>query len=101
MPELEVEQSAAREAFGGQVEISPVRVETFDEKKPLFELRAKIAKYLLIAFLTGIGIIIVGGPMYNLAVTQDLRIDTLNFLTTYAGILGPFVGVISGYYFKN
>ncbi len=98
---LDTERKEAIDVFGGNVSVSNDQIESFDPEKFGITFRATIAKYIILFFLTGIGVILIGAPIYNLYATETLRIDTLNFLATYAGILGPFVGVISGYYFKD
>lgn len=91
----------AEEAFGGKVRTSSDPGNPFNREEHETKDRSRIAKALIYFFLGGIGIILITTPIYNTLVAIDLRVDMSNVLTTYSGILGPFVGVIAGYYFKN
>ncbi len=92
---------AAERVFGGTVRTSTDPVKSFDREEHETKDRSKLAGVLIHTFLAGIGIILVLTPIYNCFVLPELRLDLVNLLTTYTGILGPFVGVIAGYYFKN
>jgi len=91
----------SEEVFGGTIRTSNDPPRRFDREEHETKDRSKLAKALIYSFLVGIGIILIATPVYNLLVSPDLRIDFFNILTAYSGILGPFVGVIAGYYFKN
>jgi polyferredoxin len=91
----------AEEVFGGSVSTSGRPAKPFNREEHETKDRSKLAKALIYSFLAGIGIILLGVPLYNYFTAVDLRIDLFNILTAYSGILGPFVGVIAGYYFKN
>ena len=97
---LDTELREAKEIFG-KVVVSSDPVKKWDAEKFGITFRATIATYIILSFLAGIAMILIGAPLYNLWAAEPLRIDTLRFLSAYAGILGPFVGVISGYYFKD
>lgn len=94
-------QSKAEEIFGGTIHTSNDPFNKFDREEHETKDRSKLAKALIYSFLAGIGLILIGTPIYNSLVSTDLRIDLFNFLAAYSGTLGPFVGVIAGYYFKN
>jgi len=91
----------SEEVFGGTTRTSNDPPRRFNREEHETKDRSKLAKALIYSFLTGIGIILIVTPIYNLFVSPDLRIDFFSILTAYSGILGPFVGVIAGYYFKN
>mgnify|MGYP003394690733 CR=1 FL=1 len=101
--DLKKEESLAEaeRIFGGAVQKSNDPFKTFNREEHETEDRSKLAKALIYSFLGGIGIILIFTPIHNLFVAPDLRIDFFNILTAYSGMLGPFVGVIAGYYFKN
>ncbi len=94
-------KSTAEKVFGGVIETSSDPGTPFNREKQETEDRSKLAKALIYFFLSGMGAILILIPVYNLFVPINLRIDFFNALTTYSGVLGPFVGVIAGYYFKN
>lgn len=91
----------AQQIFGGTISTSREQIRRFDREEHETRDRSRLAKALIYSFLGGIGVILIFTPIYNLSVAADLRIDIFNILTTYSGVLGPFVGVIAGYYFKN
>ncbi|NQU99749.1 MAG: hypothetical protein HQ538_03340 [Parcubacteria group bacterium] len=103
-PSIKDSKIKAEEIFGD--EDNKKNIETskeepkFNREKKETEDRSIIAKALIYCFLGGIGLILVGVPIHNALVIEN-HIDLINILTTYSGILGPFVGVIAGYYFKN
>lgn len=100
---IEDQKNNAQKIFGGNVIITSdsVKVKSFDRVEHETKDRSWIAKVMIYSFLAGIAVILIGTPIYNALVTTDLRVDIFNILTTYSGILGPFVGVIAGHYFKN
>ncbi|EKD33218.1 MAG: hypothetical protein ACD_76C00068G0015 [uncultured bacterium] len=98
---IEDQKIKAQNVFGGVVRTSNDFVNPFDREEHETKDRSRIAKALIYSFLAGIGIILTCTPIYNAFVATEVRIDLFNFLTTYSGILGPFVGVIAGYYFKK
>lgn len=91
----------AEQAFGGKVRTSNDPGNAFNREEHETKDRSRIAKALIYFFLAGIGLILIATPIYNAFMPIELRVDMFNVLTTYSGILGPFVGVIAGYYFKN
>lgn len=91
----------AERIFGGVIRTSNNPAKPFNREEHETKDRSKLARALIYSFLGGIGIILIFTPIYNLFVSADLRIDFFNILTAYSGILGPFVGVIAGYYFKK
>jgi len=91
----------AEKAFGGVIRTSSNTVIPFNKEEHETKERSRLARALVYSFLFGIGIILICTPIYNLNVATDLRLSLFNILTTYSGLLGPFVGVIAGYYFKN
>ncbi|MFH0854397.1 MAG: hypothetical protein V1891_02810 [bacterium] len=91
----------AEKIFGGIIKTSNNPAKPFDREEHETKDRSKLAKALIYSFLGGMGLILIGVPVYNLFAITDLRLDVFNMLTTYSGVLGPFVGVIAGYYFKN
>lgn len=91
-------KSKAEKIFGGIIRTSSNPATPFNREEHETKDRSRIAKALIYSFLGGIGLILIGVPVYNLFVATDLRIDVFNILTTYSGMLGPFVGVIAGYY---
>ena len=91
----------AEKVFGGVIRTSSNTVTPFNREEQETKDRSKLAKALIYSFLSGMGAILILVPIYNSSVPADLRIDFFNALTTYSGVLGPFVGVIAGYYFKN
>lgn len=95
------QKTRAERVFGGIIRTSNNPAHPFNREEHETKDRSRLAKALIYSFLGGIGLILVCVPIYNLFVTPDLRIDFFNILTAYSGILGPFVGVIAGYYFKN
>lgn len=98
---IEEPRKEAERIFGGTIRTSNDPFKTFNREEHETKDRSRLAKALIYSFLGGIGIILVFTPIYNLFVAPDLRMDFFNILTAYSGILGPFVGVIAGYYFKN
>ena len=94
-------KSKAQRIFGGTVKISSESVNPFNREKHESKDRSFIAKTLVISFLVGLGAILLLVPIYNLFVIKELRLDIFKVFTTYSGILGPFVGVIAGYFFKK
>lgn len=93
-------KNKAEKIFGGIARITNEPAKPFDLKEQEAKDRSKIAILIIKTFLCGIVLILIGTPIYNWLVPSE-RIDIFNFLTTYSGVLGPFVGVIAGYYFKN
>lgn len=91
----------AERAFGGFISTSSNPAKPFNREEQETKDRSRLARVLIYSFLIGIGLILICTPVYNLFVAADLRIDFLNILTAYSGMLGPFVGVIAGYYFKS
>lgn len=91
----------AEAAFGSNIRTSNDPVNAFNREEHETKDRSRIAKALIYFFLGGIGFILIATPIYNALNPVDLRIDLFQVLATYTGVLGPFVGVIAGYYFKN
>ena len=91
----------AEKVFGGIIRTSSNPANPFNREEHETKDRSRLAKALIYSFLGGIGLILILTPIYNLSVVSDLRLDLFNILTAYSGILGPFVGVIAGYYFKD
>lgn len=98
---IEEQKIKAEKIFGDKIRTSSNTPNSFNREEHETKDRSKIAKALIYSFLGGMGIILIGTPIYNALVVESMRIDLFNFLTTYTGILGPFVGVIAGYYFKK
>ena|SRR3989338_954058 len=102
---LEQLRQEAAEYFGESSPVEPGAAtgsfRAFDPEEFKDKFRARIAWVIIIIFLIGFNIILLGVPLYNMMVETALRLEMIDVLTAYAGILGPFVGVISGYYFKN
>jgi hypothetical protein len=94
-------KAAAEQVFGGTINTSNTPAVPFDQVKEETYDRYKIALILIYFFLLGIIVLLFAAPIYNIFVPVDLRIDVFKLITTYSGILGPFVGVIAGYYFKS
>jgi len=76
------------------------------------EDRSQIANRIVLAFLLAVGLVLVGVPIYNLyafrhaPIAVDTRpaiqpLDLGNTLTEVGTILGPSVGFVVGFYFKD
>lgn len=75
----------------------------FDPLEHKDKTRSTIALYVVKAYFILIGIVLVGVPIYNIAITGS-TIDSLSvkdILSMLSGIIsGPF-GFVVGYYFKG
>lgn len=63
--------------------------------------RSRIAYGFTYAFICLIGIILIGGPIYNATFGKDTPIDVADTLSTFVAQFGTPLGFVLGYYFKD
>src|SRR5438067_1212682 len=68
--------------------------------------RQQIARRFVTIYFSLLGLIIVGIPLYNIAVVRltgqyDLVIKLTDIIQTYSAVVGPTLGFVIAYYFKN
>lgn len=63
--------------------------------------RSRIALIFTFAFIGFIGLILIGGPIYNTAVGDSKPIDIQELITTFVAQFGTPLGFVLGYYFKD
>lgn len=83
-----------------ELKYPPVEVTEADTRK-------KIAQRFVMAYFGLMGLLIIGVPIYNLVafrVAGDqkiLQIPLSDILQTYSAVVGPALGFVIAYYFKN
>lgn len=70
------------------------------------DTRQRIAILFVYIYFALLTIILVGMPLYNLLVYQlthnkDLIIPVTDMVQTYSAVVGPTLGFVIAYYFKN
>ncbi len=63
--------------------------------------RSRIAYGFTFAFIAFIGVILIGGPIYNAIVSEDKLLDVSDILSSFIGQFGAPLGFVLGYYFKD
>lgn len=63
--------------------------------------RSRIAYGFTFAFITFIGVILIGGPIYNATIGHDNLIDIADTLSGFVAQFGTPLGFVLGYYFKD
>ncbi len=63
--------------------------------------RSHIAYGFTYAFIFFIGIILIGGSIYNALVDETKIIDISGLITTFVAQFGTPLGFVLGYYFKD
>ncbi len=63
--------------------------------------RSRIAYGFTFAFIGMLGLILVGGPIYNAVVGPDIALDITELITTFVAQFGTPLGFVLGYYFKD
>ena len=94
-------KTKAEQVFGGTIRTSNDTVKFFDREEHESKDRSFLAKTIVVSFLISLGAILLLAPIYNSFVATERQLDIFKLFTTYSGTLGPFVGVIAGYFFKK
>jgi hypothetical protein len=68
--------------------------------------RQQIARIFVYIYFCLLGLILVGIPLYNLAVFRvtgsiELTIKLTDLIQTYSAVVGPTLGFVVAYYFKS
>lgn len=63
--------------------------------------RSKIALFVVREYFTLVAVILIGVPIYNIFVRQELVLSVSDLLSTLSGILSGTFGFVVGYYFKG
>lgn len=70
------------------------------------DTRDFVARYFTRSFVFLAAIIIVGVPLYNAAIAdnmnfESMRLDLADLLQAFSALFGPILGFVLGYYFKS
>jgi len=73
----------------------------FNPQQHKDETRANIALTFTWGFFFLVTAILVGAPIYNLAVPTEKMLDVKDLLNAVSGVIGVPFGFVVGYYFKG
>ncbi len=63
--------------------------------------RSRIAYWFSVGFILLMGVIIVGGPIYNATIGKGASLDIAQVMSGFVGQFGTPLGFVLGYYFKD
>lgn len=82
--------------------IEKLRVESeLENSKQDNKSRSRIAYGFTFAFITFIGVILIGGPIYNATIGKNTPIDIAEMMSGFVAQFGTPLGFVLGYYFKD
>jgi len=90
--------------YNQQDEIVEKVTEALDREDSL--TRQRIARQFVTIYFALLGLLLVGIPIYNIAVIRitqqtDLVIKLTDIVQTYSAVVGPTLGFVIAYYFKS